>query len=385
MIQTYSTTIRRKEMDAVLTCMVDEKIGPGELNSRFIQTVKDFFGCDGAVALREPESALKYALRAMDFALGGTVMISALAPTWHYQALVDLGYKPLVLDVDENTGLVTSEIVKHGIEQGGRLLLLHESMGILPEIDEILDLGIPIIEDISKSAGAYFPTFDENHNPIEARKAGSVGVYTILGLEEHDVITSGGGAVLLAPNRREWIVLKKFVDEMPKTELLPDLNCALGWVQLKEFKHNELSRKKIFSLYQRACMNGRHKMLLRGSGAIIPQGKGFASPVSAQTSETKENGENQNQEETFDYSSTMCCFPLVLTSSFKDIKQYAAKKDIEVQQAYEDSVIALKQEELSESCLKAKSLYLRCALFPLYPRLTHSQVAKIVKVLGTLP
>ena len=32
MIQTYSTTIRRKEMDAVLTCMVDERIGPGELN-----------------------------------------------------------------------------------------------------------------------------------------------------------------------------------------------------------------------------------------------------------------------------------------------------------------------------------------------------------------
>ena len=49
MIQTYSTTIRRKEMDAVLTCMVDEKIGPGELNTRFIQQIKEFFVCDGAV------------------------------------------------------------------------------------------------------------------------------------------------------------------------------------------------------------------------------------------------------------------------------------------------------------------------------------------------
>ena len=43
MIQTYSTTIRRKEMDAVLTCMVDEKIGPGELNLRFLSSVKEFF------------------------------------------------------------------------------------------------------------------------------------------------------------------------------------------------------------------------------------------------------------------------------------------------------------------------------------------------------
>ena len=52
MIQTFSSTIRRKEMDAVLTCMVDEKTGPGELNSRFVQGIKEFFGCDGAVAYR---------------------------------------------------------------------------------------------------------------------------------------------------------------------------------------------------------------------------------------------------------------------------------------------------------------------------------------------
>ena len=162
MIQTYSTTIRRKEMDAVLTCMVDEKIGPGELNTRFIQQIKEFFGCDGAVALRTPASALKYALRAMDLPAGESILISALAPAWHYQAVEDLGYKPIVLDVDDSNGLVTKEIVHKGILEGGRLLLLHESMGIMPEIEEIIQLGIPVIEDVSKSAGTVLPAFDEN-------------------------------------------------------------------------------------------------------------------------------------------------------------------------------------------------------------------------------
>lgn len=83
--------------------------------------------------------------------------------------------------------------------------------------------------------------------------------------------------------------------------------------------------------------------------------------------------------------STMSAFPLVLTSSFKDVKQYAARKDIEIRPAFEGSVIDLKVEELSESCIKAKSLLLRTAHFPLYPRLTHSESAKIAKVLGTLP
>ena len=82
MIQTYSTTIRRKEMDAVLTCMVDEKIGPGELNTRLIQLVKEFFKCDGAVALRSPAIALGYALTALELEKGSKVMISALAPGW---------------------------------------------------------------------------------------------------------------------------------------------------------------------------------------------------------------------------------------------------------------------------------------------------------------
>ena len=117
MIRTYSTTIRRKEMDAVLTCMVDEKIGPGEMNARFIQSVKEFFKCDGAVAVRSPSIALKYAMKALGAESSTTVMISALAPSWQILALEEFGYTPLVLDVDEATALVTADIVSEGIKK----------------------------------------------------------------------------------------------------------------------------------------------------------------------------------------------------------------------------------------------------------------------------
>lgn len=351
MIQTYSSTIRRKEMDAVLTCMVDEKIGPGELNARLIQQVKEFFKCDGAVALRSPAVALKYILLSLDFEKNSKIMISALAPAWQYQVVESLGYEALVLDVSETDGLVTVEEIQKGMQNGGRLLLLHETEGILPDFDAILSLGIPVIEDISQSAGASVPIKNEDGTLSEDRKkAGLFGLYTILGLEEKDVITAGGGAVLMAPGRREWIVLKKYTDTAPLTDLLPDINCALAWVQLKEFPRNEKTRQEIFSMYQHSCMIGRHKTFARDT----------------------EGG------------STMCSFPLILASAFKDVKSYTAKKDIEIQQAFAGSVIALK-DELSESCIHAKSLLLRTAHFPLYPRLTQSQVAKIVKVLGTLP
>lgn len=352
MIQTYSTTIRRKEMDAVLTCMVDEKIGPGELNLRLISQVKDFIKCDGAVALRSPAIALKYALVSLGVEKGSKIMISALAPAWQYQSIFDLGFEPLVLDVNEENGLISVKNIQNAILNGGKILLLHESEGIVPELQEIVQLGIPIIEDISQSAGASVAEIDKNGVALEnQKKVGTFGVYTILGLEERDVITAGGGAILLAPGRREWIVLKKYVDEAPLTDLLPDINSALAWVQVKEFSKNEATRKELFTLFQRACMVGHHKMYVRE----------------------------------MDNGSTMSCFPLILSSPFKDVKQYAAKKDIELSLAYENSVIALKQEELSETCIHAKSLYLRCVHVPLYPRLTHAESAKIVKVLSSLP
>ena len=350
MIQTYSTTIRRKEMDAVLTCMVDEKIGPGELNAKLITQIKEFIKCDGAIALRSPAIALNYALMSMGLESGSKVMVSALAPAWQYQSLVSLGFEPLVLDVDELNGLVNEQIISEGIKQGGKVLLLHETEGILPNLDKIVKLGVPIIEDVSQSAGSAFSMTGDDGSATLQKMAGTFGVYSILGLEEKDVITAGGGAVLISPGRREWIVLKKYVDEAPLTDLLPDINAALAWVQVKEFARNEKTRKELFAMYQQACFIGRHKMYAR---------------------------ENEN-------GSTACSFPLVLSSSYKDVKQYAAKKDIEINLAYENSIIALK-DELSETCIHAKSLYLRCVHIPLYPRLTHAESSKIIKVLSSLP
>ena len=351
MIQTHSTTIRRREMDAVLTCMVDEKIGPGELNGRLIQQVKEFFGCDGAVALRSPSLALKYALRALDLQAGAKIMLSALAPYWQYQTIQELGFEPLVLDVTEYNAMPSIEIISEGIKAGGVLLILHETEGILPDFAAIQNLGIPFIEDISQSAGASVAELDENGVESDRRRlAGSFGIFTILGLEERDVITAGGGSILYASGRRDWIVLKKYVDLAPVTDLLPDINSALAWVQIKEYNRNENTRKELFSLYQHACMIGKHKTFSRE----------------------------------MDNGSTMCSFPLILASSFKDVKQYAAKKDIEIRLAFENSIVA-NQESVSDTCIKAKSLFLRCIHVPLYPRLTKSESAKIVKVLGTLP
>ncbi|MCM1321662.1 MAG: DegT/DnrJ/EryC1/StrS family aminotransferase [Bacteroides sp.] len=339
-IQTFSSSIRRKEMDAVLTCLVEEKTGPGDMNARLVQQAKEYFAVEGAVALRSPAVALAYIVKALALEKKSGIMISALAPAWQLKTIEELGYEPIVLDVAPETGLVTAAQIQNGMQNGGRLLILHENMGLVPDFEAIAALGIPFVEDISQNAGAS----------VNGKKAGSFGVYAILGLEEHDMATAGGGAVLLAPSRREWIVLKKIAEEAASTDILPDINSALGFVQLKELDRNEAVRQELREMYVRSLMQGKHTSFSRSENAL----------------------------------SVAYSFPVVLESSMKDVKQYAARKDIEISAAYENSVIALR-EELLPDCLQAKSLLLRCVLFPLYPRLGKTNAVKIAKVLATLP
>lgn len=371
MIHTYSNTIRRKEMEAVLTCMVDEKIGPGDMNTKMIQTAKELMGFDGAVALRSPALAIEYVLKALDLPKESGIVLSALAPAYQILTVERLGYKAFVADVEEETGLMTLESTEECIKKGGRLIILAESMGVLPDIKKFIELGVPVIEDISHSALAYYP-FDEADasakkaapKPQETaaageenkpsvppgRRAGMYGVYTILGMEDRDIITAGGGALLIAPKRNEWTVLKHLAEAAPSTDFMPDMNAALAFVELKEYNRNEKVRRELFALFSRAVMVGKNKTYTRAQ----------------------------------DEGSTIYSFPLVLNSGFKDAKAYAQKKNIEIRQAYENSIIALRQEELSRDCMCANSLLLRCAMVPLYPLLGQKDAAQIVKVLSTI-
>lgn len=349
-IQTYSSTIRRKEMDAVLTCMVEEKTGPGEMNLRLVELIQKTFEVSGAVALRSPALALKYALHALGFDDRIGVMISALAPDWQYSAVCDAGCDPIVLDVAPDELFPTSDTIKDGMVKGGRVLLLHETCGFMPDMLSILETGVSVIEDISQSAGAFLTLEDTE------KKAGSFGVFTILGLEQDDLLTAGGGAVLFAAKDRNWSALKSILSGIPSTDRLPDINAALGFIQLKELTRNEEKRRELRELYTRSLLQSRHKLLTQ-------KGEGQCAVYS---------------------------FPVLLSSGLKDVSQYAQKKEIEIAPVFAQSVIAIRggedcEDENIRNCRNAASMALRCVNFPLYPRLGQKQVEKITKVLATMP
>ena len=76
-------------------------------------------------------------------------------------------------------------------------------------------------------------------------------------------------------------------------------------------------------------------------------------------------------------------FPVILESGLKEVKQYANRKDIDIEPAFAASIADFLKE--ANTCINAASLLLRTILFPLYPLLGMKNASKIAKVLGTLP
>jgi len=360
-IEAYSPTIRRKEMDAVLTAMVEDKIGPGEQAKFLIQTAREKIKFDYCLALRSPVIALSLALQSLNLERGQGVIVSALSPFYYDRVIKDLGLLPVYCDVPSSMACLSSEIVEKAIASKAegvdpRCIVLHHTLGYLSDAAAVAELGLPIIEDCSQSYGTYIQQQSEPPGegaPQETAAianipVGNVGVFTILGLEERDMLTSGGGALLYATSRRDASVLRN-LENLPPEYGLPDMNAALAVVQFREAAKNITKRREIARLYTQSALRTRHKRFVHS-----------------------------------DIEYNNYAFPLILETGVKDVKSYARKKETVVENAFENTLVG-NGIIPPEQCPEAYSLSLRTVLFPLYPRLRMSDAEKIAKLILTLP
>jgi dTDP-4-amino-4,6-dideoxygalactose transaminase len=341
-IEAYSPTIRRKEMDAVLTAMVEDRIGPGEQAKFLVQVFREKIKFDYCLSLRSPAIALYLALKSLNLERGQGVLISALSPLYYGQVIESLALVPHYCDVSFSTACVSRETVSKAIMEGGqniKCMVLYHTLGFVPEAGAVAELGFPVIEDCSLSYGT------ETEEPSALA---FTPVFSVLGLEERDMLTSGGGALLYSANRRDSSLLRG-LGNLPPEYGLPDMNAALAVVQFREAAKNLLKRRDIAALYTQSAAITRHKMFTR-------QGTGYNNYA----------------------------FPLILETGMNDVKAYARRKDIVVESAFENT-LAASGAVPREKCPHAYSLSLRTVLFPLYPRLGMAKAGKVAKLIMTLP
>ncbi len=339
MIALHRDTITRKEMDALLSNIIDGSVSPGELGGVAVQELGKFLSWKQSygVALRSCEQAYEIALGALNLPKGALVGVSPLASSFLLEQISLLGLAPYKVDVDERTLLPSTQGVQEGLQAGISALLLSSPVGNIPKPEDYEGIGIPIIEDITLTIGSTL-----NDAPV-----GFIGSAVILSGDQPGVVAMGGGALLSTESLGLWRNIRKVRNFSRPSYQMPDLNASLVISQLKYLGKNREKRSGVFKVYQEALRkSGRNRSLLHS-----PEGMSLVPAF----------------------------FPVLLDGSVQDARSYAKKKGIALGSLVDTSVDF---EELSG---ELKQVALRGVVFPLYPLLSRDEIDVVARVLTTLP
>jgi len=337
MIPLFCSYFKRKEMDSVLSCLVTDSVGPGQVTEKYTKLAKEKLHFDAGVAFRTPYDALTFAFERLGLEQGARVGVGALAPFYHMLAIKKCGFQPVFIDYSLENCLPNMEQIT---STGCSAFLNFEPFGILSDPAKLHSSTLPVIEDMSQALGAR----------RAETEAGTLGDFVLYASENASAINTGGGALLFTRNKRNVAVLKSIADSLPPEVIMTDYNAALGLAQFKELDESLQRRLELESRFQQALARTRHKTFKQ-----IDDGR-----------------------------SGLFAFPILLESGMNDVLVYAKKNGIECASAFETSIVAA-EDFPTDACPEAHALLRRTVLFPLHQRISDREAAIIEKIIATLP
>jgi perosamine synthetase len=321
-------TIRRREMDAVLTTMVQDRIGPGSEADELCAFLSQSFGFSGGIALRTHLESLFALFHCLGLEAGQRVLTTALSPQIYRRACELYGLELVVLDVQDGMTLIDSDALRSAEAE---LILLEEGKGFYENLEFVSEFNIPVAVDTSYTGS-------------EERYKGLVK-FLLIRLESDNLLTSGGGTVVLGAGRKEYSFLKKYREMLSNSELLADINAALAVSMLKNIESGTSKLAELKKLFLDAAARSSHQVW--GDESLMEQ------------------------------------FALILDGNMNDASSYARKKGIETKAHFSDALIL--HSEDPERWPNALNIALRTIDFPFYPFLGKSEADAIIKVISTLP
>ncbi|OQY34575.1 MAG: hypothetical protein B6241_04705 [Spirochaetaceae bacterium 4572_59] len=339
-VPVYKPSIKRKEMDSVLTCLVSDQIGHGSVSVETAEVLMERTGTVACHFFREYERAIEIAFSMMDAEEGDQFILSPLVPGAYLHILKKMKLEPIFVDVESHTAAVDLDDILDRITEKTRGILLYGPFGYQWDFTEWDLSGITLFEDVTQNFGSE----------VKEIKSGFMGDIVIMRMEAEDLITCGGGSALMVRDKDMKSFLKEIVGRYDKSILLSDINAALALVQIKDFEKNFELRRELHELFLTSLMKSRHGYLTGHSENIA-------------------------------YYSSL---PVLVKGKVKEIQGYALKKNVETTLAFKGCCLEVGQD-YEIHCPEAETLVLNCVLFPLYPSLGKQNCELITRILATLP
>ena len=251
-------SINEQDIKAVTDVLASGRIAMGEKVADFERAVARYVGTEYGVAVSSGTAALDLALLSLDVGLGDEVIIPSYVCSSLYFAVKHVGAVPKIADIDLQDLNMSAEGVRKLVGPKTKAMIVPHMFGMPAELDEMLEFGIPIIEDCAQSLGAEY----------KGKKVGSYGTMAILSFYATKVITAGEGGMVLTNDEDLWSRIddlreydKKGLTPVKYNYKMTDFQAALGLSQLGRLKDFILRRKHIASKYDQRFSSFRVKLL----------------------------------------------------------------------------------------------------------------------------
>ncbi|HWL51665.1 MAG TPA: DegT/DnrJ/EryC1/StrS family aminotransferase [Chthoniobacteraceae bacterium] len=226
----------------------------GTLEKEFCELI----GTRHALAVTSGTAALEVALGALGVGPGDEVIV----PVWSwiscFTAIVRLGARPVLAEIDESLGLAPGEVTRLATPRTRAVMVIHyqgAAVDMDPILEEAAALGIPVLEDCAESTGATY----------KGRRVGSLGAIGIFSFQYQKMITSGEGGMVVTSDPKLYERAVRFHDI---GSVRP---YHLQWITPQEpnfcgsqFRMNELTAAVALAQFRKLEATRRHCQALAG-------------------------------------------------------------------------------------------------------------------------
>ncbi len=239
-------TLGREEIDTVAETIASSHIAQGSMVCRFEDAVARYLGLRGGVAVSSGTAALHLALLALDIGEGDEVIIPDYTCTALLNAVFYTGARPVIADIIPHEYNIDPDDIKKKLTKKTKAIVVVHSFGLPARIDEILDLGVPVIEDIAHSIGAEH----------RGSRIGSFGSLCVASFYATKMMTTGEGGMVLSNSLSLLERIRDLRDYDAKDDYrvrynykMTDIEASIGLVQLKRLPSMIKVRKEIANYY----------------------------------------------------------------------------------------------------------------------------------------
>lgn len=166
--------------------------GPKELE--FAKKFASYCGVKYGECIGNGTETLEIALKALDILPGDEVIVPALTWIATASAPLTIGAVPIFVDIDPNTYCIDPDKIKEAITERTKAIIPVHLYSCMADMDRIMEIAkkhnLVVIEDCAHTHGSIW----------RDKKAGSISDIGSFSFQQHKVMTSGEGGIVVTDN-----------------------------------------------------------------------------------------------------------------------------------------------------------------------------------------